>query len=258
MTKKLVSILITNYNKGRYLDKTIKSCLEQNFIKKEILVFDDCSSDNSLEILNKYKKIKIIKNKKKYSKSSPLNQIYGIIRLFKISKGNLIFLLDGDDLFKKQKLKNIFKIFEKNKKIKFIQDTPISSLTKRKIKLNKKLHIFSIWPKFFPTSSIAFKRSFFKEFLNFVYENKFPNLEIDARISIYAFIKKEFLITEKSYTLYNQNNTGISSKYKKFSKYWWKKRIEAFKYMQFIMKKFKINFLPSPDYYLTKLINYFI
>ena len=142
MTKKLVSILITNYNKGRYLDKTIKSCLEQNFIKKEILVFDDCSSDNSLEILNKYKKIKIIKNKKKYSKSSPLNQIYGIIRLFKISKGNLIFLLDGDDLFKKQKLKNIFKIFEKNKKIKFIQDTPTSSLTKRKLKFYKKLHIY--------------------------------------------------------------------------------------------------------------------
>ena len=35
MTKKLVSILITNYNKGKYLDKTIKSCLEQNFLKKK-------------------------------------------------------------------------------------------------------------------------------------------------------------------------------------------------------------------------------
>ena len=94
--------------------------------------------------------------------------------------------------------------------------------------------------------------------LNFVRKNEFPNLEIDARLAIYAYLKKEFLITDKSLTIYNQHDTGISSRYKKFSKYWWKKRIEAFKYMKFVMKKLNKNFIPSPDYYLTKLINYFI
>ena len=65
MKKNFVSILITNYNKSRYLKKTISSCLSQNFDNKEILVFDDCSTDNSLKILNKFKKIKVIRNKKK-------------------------------------------------------------------------------------------------------------------------------------------------------------------------------------------------
>ena len=65
MKKNFVSILITNYNKSRYLKKTISSCLNQNFDNKEILVFDDCSTDNSLKILNKFKKIKVIRNKKK-------------------------------------------------------------------------------------------------------------------------------------------------------------------------------------------------
>ena len=93
MKKNLISILITNYNKGNYLKKTINSCLIQNFSNKEILVFDDCSSDNSLKILNKFKTIKIIRNKKKRFKSGPLNQIYGLKELFKISKGNIIFFI---------------------------------------------------------------------------------------------------------------------------------------------------------------------
>jgi len=65
MKNNFVSILITNYNKSYFLKKTINSCLNQNFNNKEILVFDDCSTDDSLKILKKFKKIKIIKNKKK-------------------------------------------------------------------------------------------------------------------------------------------------------------------------------------------------
>ena len=66
MKKNYVSILITNYNKEKYIKNTINSCLNQDFKKKEILVFDDCSSDKSSKILEKYKtKIRLIKNKKK-------------------------------------------------------------------------------------------------------------------------------------------------------------------------------------------------
>ena len=258
MRKNFVSILITNYNKSVYLKKAIDSCVNQNFENKEILVFDDCSDDDSLNILKKYKKIKIIKNKKKKFKSGPLNQIYGLIQLFKISKGSIIFLLDSDDIFKKNKIFEITKIFEKNKKIDFIQDTPFKSLTKKKMTLKKKRHYFSIWPSFFPTSCIAFKRSFFLDFLKVLKRDKFSNLEIDARLSIFAHIKNQFLITDKCLTIYNYDHTGISSKYKKFNKYWWKKRREAFEYMIFLMKKLKIKLYLGPDFYFTKLINFFI
>ena len=258
MKKNFISILITNYNKSSYLKKSINSCLKQDFNSKEILVFDDCSTDDSLKILKKFKKIKIIKNKKKKFKSGPLNQIYGLNKLFKMSKGNIIFLLDSDDIFKKNKLSEINKIFKKNKKINFIQDTPISSFLKKKISLKKKNHFFSIWPSFFPTSCIAFKRNFFDNFLKVLKKNKFSNLEIDARLSIYAYIKNQFFITKKCLTIYNYDETGISSKYKKFSKFWWKKRNEAFKYMIFLMKKFNIKLYLGPDYYLTKIINLFI
>jgi len=258
MKKNFVSILITNYNKSRYLKKTISSCLNQNFDNKEILVFDDCSTDDSLKILHKFKKIKVIRNKKKKFKSGPLNQIYGLNELFKISKGNIIFLLDSDDMFRKNKLFEISKIFKKNKKINFIQDTPLISLFKKRMLLKKKRYFFSIWPSFFPTSCITFERSFFQNFLKVLRKNEFPNLEIDARLSIYAHIRKQFFLTKKCLTIYNYDENGISSKYKKFSKNWWKKRDEAFSYMIFLMKKFNTKLFLGPDFYLTKIINFFI
>ena len=63
--KNLISILITNYNKEKFLNKSLQSCLKQNFRDKEIILFDDCSNDKSLEIFKKYPSIKLIKNKKK-------------------------------------------------------------------------------------------------------------------------------------------------------------------------------------------------
>jgi hypothetical protein len=71
-------------------------------------------------------------------------------------------------------------------------------------------------------------------------------------------LEKQFLVTKKCLTIYNYDENGISSKYKKFSKNWWKKRDEAFSYMIFLMKKFNIKLFLGPDFYLTKIINFFI
>ncbi len=253
--KKFISILVTNYNKERFLKKSIKSCLRQNFINKEIIIFDDCSSDKSLKILKQFSNIKLIKNNKKKYLSGPLNQIYGLSKIFKISKGEIIFLLDSDDEYKLDKLSKVSKIFKKNKNLKFLQDTPFLTFSKKKAKLKKKKSLFTIWPSFYPTSCIAVRKSFLKSFFKLAMVNKFPNLEIDARLSIFAFLKNEFNITDKSLTCYNYDQDGITSRYNKFNALWWKKRNEAFEYTKFLSKKLKLNFYKGPDYYLTKIIN---
>ena len=124
--------------------------------------------------------------------------------------------------------------------------------------IKKKYHTFSIWPQFYPTSSIAVRRIFFLEFLKYIEKNSFSNLEIDARICMFAFLKNQFLTTDKSFTNYNFDKEGITSKYKKFSILWWKKRNEAFSYLLFLHKKLKIRFNYGIDFFLTKLINFFI
>ena len=78
----MIGILITNYNKSKFLKKTIKSLKINSYKNYEIILFDDASTDDSLVKLKEFRNIKLIKNKKKY-KSSVLNQINGIIECFK-------------------------------------------------------------------------------------------------------------------------------------------------------------------------------
>ena len=61
----MISILITNYNKSKFLKKTIKSLKKNNYKNYEIILFDDVSTDDSLETLKEFRDIKLIKNKKK-------------------------------------------------------------------------------------------------------------------------------------------------------------------------------------------------
>ncbi len=253
----LISILITNYNKEKFLDKSIKSCLKQNFKKKEIIIFDDCSNDKSLKILKKYSNIKVIKNKKKKYLSGPLNQIYGLSKIFEKSKGKIILLLDSDDEFKISKLSEVFKMFKNDKNLKFIQDTPFLTETKKVAKLRNKLSLFTIWPSFFPTSCIAVRKDFLKKFFKLARKDNFPNLEIDARLCIFAFLNNQFKITNKNLTYYNYDQNGITSRYKKFNLLWWRKRNEAFEYTKFLTKRLKLNFYRGPDYYITKILNLF-
>ena len=55
MTHPLFSILIANYNNGRYLQEAIDSVLAQTYTNWEVVIVDDKSTDNSFEIYEKYK-----------------------------------------------------------------------------------------------------------------------------------------------------------------------------------------------------------
>ena len=248
----MISVLITNYNKSKFLKKSLKSVISNRYKKYEIILFDDASTDSSLKVLKQFKNIKLITNKKKIYKSPALNQINGIIECFKISKGNLICLLDGDDCFTKKKLK----LVEKNLNNKNI-DCIFNLLKERKKRfyLRTKDKDHSIWPTVIPTSCISFKRNFFIKFLRFLEKKKYENLEIDARLTIFSkFYLDQFNVIPNKLTFYGFDIHGITSSVKKFSIIWWIRRYEAFQYLKFILRKKKKPFKVSIDYYLTCFI----
>lgn len=98
----LVSIIMPLYNSGKFIEQSIKSVLTQTYKDWELIIIDDCSSDNSNDIVKKYIKkdnrIKFIKLDKNSGASIARNE--GI----KIAKGRYITFLDSDDLWLPHKL----------------------------------------------------------------------------------------------------------------------------------------------------------
>ena len=237
MKKNSISILITNHNKNIFLNKNLKKSLDQNYKNFEVILYDDRSTDGSIETIQKFKKINLIKNKKNYI-HPPINQLEGIIKAFKKSKGKIICLMDSDDYFGKKKLEFINDYFNENKKKNILFDIPFSK--KKHFFPKQKNHSYSIWPSIIPTSGISLKRDFMKKFIKVAQRKKYHHLEIDSRISIFSYhYMNEINYTKTRLTFYNIDPFGISSKYNKFFKIMVAQKISSILLFEVYFKKKK-------------------
>jgi len=98
----LVSIIVPLYNAERYIESTIQSVLRQTYKSWELLLIDDCSNDNSYEIIKKYLNIekRIRYFKLQYNGGAAVARNYGI----NIANGRYIAFLDSDDCWLEHKL----------------------------------------------------------------------------------------------------------------------------------------------------------
>lgn len=111
MLSKLVSIITPCYNASLYIKDTIESVLNQTYENWELLVIDDCSTDNSAEIIKSYrdKRIRYYKTEKP-SGSPALPRNIGIANSF----GQYIAFLDSDDIWYPTKLESQLKYMCEN------------------------------------------------------------------------------------------------------------------------------------------------
>lgn len=102
----LVSVLISNYNCDRYLASAIDSALAQTYPQIEIIVIDDGSTDNSRQIIERYADSIRAILKENGGQASAFNAG------FEISQGEIICLLDADDLWLPSKVAEVVSCFK--------------------------------------------------------------------------------------------------------------------------------------------------
>ena len=165
----LVSVVIPLYNAQEYIAETIESVISQTFTNWELLVIDDCSTDNSVNFVKQFEgqdqRIKLIELSDNFGgPAGPRN--VGV----KEAKGEYIAFLDADDIWVKSKLKyqinymlsnnlnfsstNLFRINESSKNIE--SQYKVSGLL-NKIKGKSSLRDL-IMGNFIATSSVVLKK----------------------------------------------------------------------------------------------------
>lgn len=120
-----VSVIIPNYNHARFLEERISSVLNQTYQNFEVIILDDCSTDHSREIIERYRgheKIKHIVYNENNS-GSPFKQWEKGIRL---AKGEWIWIAESDDVATPDFLNHTSKYFRIDVSIIFSRSTPIN------------------------------------------------------------------------------------------------------------------------------------
>ena len=103
------SVIINNYNYGRFLPECVDSVLAQKMQATEIICVDDGSTDNSLEILDGYaEKITLISQKN-------LGQFRAILTGLEAATGDLCFFLDADDTWHSDHIQKVYQTFENDR-----------------------------------------------------------------------------------------------------------------------------------------------
>lgn len=110
-----ISVIMPAYNAAKFISKSIESILSQTYKDFELIILNDASTDNTLEIIEKYAKddprIRVIKNKENLYIAANRNK--GI----KNATGKYIVWQDADDIAYPTRLEELYKFMEQNPKV---------------------------------------------------------------------------------------------------------------------------------------------
>jgi len=249
------SVVIANYNNAKFINDCINSLKSQTYDNIEIIFFDDNSKDNSIEIIEKFKDIKIIKNNFQ-TKFGSLNQMNAFKKAIEISTGDIIFFLDSDDYFHQNKIEKIVDMFSNDINKMIIYDFPIIIKNNSKIiqKIKKKF-FKTYWGYIHPTSCISVRRNFIDKIFDKTLSKEFTNIWLDLRVILFSKYLHAYNTIDENLTYYRQTEDNVSSNFKKFSKNWWSRRKEAHDYFFDFTKKNNLKIKKNLDFYVTKFIN---
>jgi len=174
--KPLISVIIPTYNRGWIIKEAIDSVLSQDYRDFELIIVDDGSTDNTLEILNAYQDDITVLRQNNHGVSAARN--WGITA----ASGRFIAFLDSDDLWLPQKLFRQVEFFNKNPDAQICQTE--ETWIRKGVRVNPKKRHKKLWGMIFEQSlalclvspsAVMIRRSLFDEVG--VFDEKLPVCE---------------------------------------------------------------------------------
>ncbi len=135
-----VSVIIPNYNHARFLRQRIDSVLNQTFTNFELILLDDCSTDNSRDIIESYRKEARVSNivYNEINSGSPFKQWE---KGNQLAQGKYIWIAESDDYCENSFLRSALNMLEKhNHAVHFCQSKMVDEN-------NATLEDTLIWPQ---------------------------------------------------------------------------------------------------------------
>ena len=207
----LISVALPNYNGGLFLSEAINSILKQTYSEFELIIVDDASVDNSVEIIESFedKRIKLIKLKKNGGIVNALNTAINE------SKGGIIARMNSDDISHPERFEKCMNVFFQNPEVgvvgtwmeTFGRDKQLWKYHDTNEKLKQELWFGSPIPH--PAS--MFRVSVLRE-ANIQYESDFPHMEDYLFFYNLSKFTSFYIVPEVlfNYRLHQSNITGLN------------------------------------------------
>lgn len=253
---KKISVVMATYNGEKYIEEQINSIVNQSYAPNEIVICDDCSSDNTLSVINNIKipdNIKIVIRKN----DENLGYIKNFRQSISLATGDYIFLCDQDDRWHPEKIKHIVDTMDKTGKQ--LVCTGICLIDGKGEKI-KDIHQFDtnpicgykdwtyevkniplkriVWGNFSPGCTYCVKKELteiYMKFVNTEVPHDFQLLLIAANMNSAAYLDMPLTY----YRLHSSNTIGMSNNKNKKKKYYFRPRLIRF--LDVLKKYQKIN-----------------
>lgn len=263
----LFSILIANYNNGKYIKETIDSVFAQDYINWEIIIVDDASTDNSKDIYSEY-----VNNSRIHIYYNERNKgvTYTKWKCLEHAKGELCGFLDPDDTI----LPNAVSLMVNA----HLLDNDISIISSRYYVCDEKMNIqresgylripegesYLTYMQYAPWPFISFKMSKYKQTKGI---NKNNRIGDDQELCLLLEeVGKWYVLDDITYK-YRMKSGSLSSQYGLECLYWnlivyheacmrrdLNPKDYAFKNFKSIVENAKMNILLSKEYKIGKFI----